>query len=53
LIVTTAKTRPTALGQPFSHWSIRKLADYLATKKGHKVRNMHVPGRSRSTSSVR
>ena len=34
LIVTTAKTRPTTLGQPFTHWSIRKLADYLATKKG-------------------
>jgi hypothetical protein len=38
LIVKTAKTRPTTLGRPFTHWSIRKLADYLATKKGRKVR---------------
>ena len=38
LIVTTATTRPSALGRPFTHWSIRKLADYLATKKGPKVR---------------
>ncbi|MGH3497867.1 MAG: IS630 family transposase [Nocardioidaceae bacterium] len=29
-IVETAKARPTKLGQPFSHWSIRKLAGYLA-----------------------
>jgi len=38
LIVTTAKTRPARLGQPFTHWSIRKLADYLATKRGRRVR---------------
>ena len=38
LIVKTATTRPTTLGRPFTHWSIRKLADYLATKKGRKVR---------------
>ena len=38
LIVETAKTRPTALGCPFTHWSIRKLSDYLAAKKGPKVR---------------
>jgi transposase len=38
LIVETAKTRPTTLGRPFTHWSIRKLVDYLATKKGRKVR---------------
>jgi DDE superfamily endonuclease/Homeodomain-like domain len=38
LIVKTAKTRSTKLGRPFTHWSIRKLADYLATKKGRKVR---------------
>ena len=37
LIVTTAKSRPVTLGQPFTHWSIRKLADYLAAKKGPKV----------------
>jgi hypothetical protein len=29
-LVSTANTRPTALGQPFARWSIRKLADYLA-----------------------
>ena len=38
LIVKTAKTRPTTLGQPFTHRSVRKLADYLATsEKGRKV----------------
>ena len=29
-VVSTANTRPTALGQPFTCWSIRKLTDYLA-----------------------
>jgi transposase len=29
-IVATARTRPVKLGRPFTHWSIRKLADYLA-----------------------
>jgi len=33
LIITTAKQRPTSLGMPFSRWSIRKLAQYLATTK--------------------
>jgi transposase len=28
-IVATASTRPTKLGRPFTHWSVRKLADYL------------------------
>jgi transposase len=28
-IVTTATTRPGALGVPFTHWSVRKLAAYL------------------------
>jgi transposase len=37
LIVKTATKRPRSLGQPFSRWSIRKLAHYLATKKGHRV----------------
>ena len=37
-IVETAKTRPEKLGRPFTHWSIRKLADYLGTKKGREVR---------------
>ena len=36
LIVKVAKKRPRSLGQPFSRWSIRKLARYLATKKRHK-----------------
>jgi transposase len=29
-IVATATTRPAKLGRPFTHWSIRKLAGYLA-----------------------
>ncbi len=29
-IVQMARTRPERLGRPFTHWSIRKLADYLA-----------------------
>jgi transposase len=33
-IVTTATTRPEALGQPFTRWSVRKLADYLAHNHG-------------------
>jgi len=37
LIVKTARTRPTKLRRPFSHWSVRKLADYLAAKRGRKV----------------
>jgi len=37
LIVKTAKKRPRSLGQPFTRWSIRKLRDYLATKKNRKV----------------
>ncbi len=37
-IVETAKTRPTKLGLPFTHWSVRKLADYLGSQKGPKVR---------------
>lgn len=28
-VVQTATTRPTTLGQPFTHWSIRKLAAYV------------------------
>ncbi len=37
LIVKTAKTRPARLRQPFTHWSLRKLADYLGSKKGRKL----------------
>ena len=29
VIVTAARTRPEKLGQPFTRWSLRKLADYL------------------------
>jgi transposase len=36
-IITTAKKRPTSLGMPFSKWSIRKLAQYLATKSGGQI----------------
>jgi transposase len=36
-IITTATKRPTALGMPFSKWSIRKLAQYLATTKGGRI----------------
>ncbi len=35
LIVATATTRPGKLGLPFTHWSIRKLAAYLASRYGH------------------
>jgi transposase len=38
VIVETAKTRPQKLGMAFTHWSIRKLADYLGSNKGPKVR---------------
>jgi transposase len=30
VIVAAARTRPEKLGQPFTHWSLRKLASYLA-----------------------
>jgi transposase len=33
-IVATANTRPEALGQPFTRWSVRKLAAYLAFNRG-------------------
>jgi transposase len=29
-VVATARTRPRKLGRPFTHWSVRKLAAYLA-----------------------
>lgn len=29
-IVEVAQTRPRTLGMPFTHWSLRKLADYLS-----------------------
>src|SRR5437868_2272619 len=30
VVVAAATTRPEKLGQPFTHWSVRKLAAYLA-----------------------
>ena len=37
-IVETAKTRPEKLGQPFTRWSIRKLARYLGANEDRLVR---------------
>lgn len=37
-IVQTATTRPTTLGRPFTRWSIRKLAQHLATATDRPVR---------------
>jgi transposase len=36
-IVATATTRPKTLGRPFTQWSVRKLADYLATNPLRRV----------------
>jgi transposase len=38
-IIATAKTRPHTLGRPFTHWSTRKLAAYLADNP---VRIVHI-----------
>ncbi|MFJ1756391.1 IS630 family transposase [Kitasatospora sp. NPDC088134] len=37
-VAQTATTRPTALGQPFTRWSIRKLAAYLRRVHGRVIR---------------
>ncbi len=37
-VVQTATTRPTRLGQPFTRWSIRKLAAYLRRVHGRMIR---------------
>jgi transposase len=37
-IVQAATTRPAKLGRPFTHWSIRKLADYLADNPIRRVK---------------
>jgi transposase len=37
VIVTTATTRPEKLGLPFTGWSVRKLAGYLASRPGRPV----------------
>jgi len=42
-IIATATARPKKLGRPFTHWSVRKLADYLGTNP---TRRVHV-GRER------
>jgi hypothetical protein len=34
-IVKTATTRPEKLGQPFTRWSVRKLAGYLSEDTAH------------------
>ncbi len=36
-IVATATARPSTLGRPFTRWSLRKLADYLANHAEHRV----------------
>ena len=36
-IVQAATTRPKAVGRPFTHWSIRKLVDYLVHNRVHPV----------------
>jgi transposase len=36
--IETATTRPARLGRPFTHWSIPKLADFLATGAARRVR---------------
>ena len=37
VIVAAATTRSEKLGQPFTRWSLRKLADYLACRPGEPV----------------
>lgn len=37
-IVETAKARPESLGRPFTHWSVRKLAGYLADNPTRVIR---------------
>ncbi|WKX74053.1 IS630 family transposase [Streptomyces sp. XD-27] len=37
-VIQTATTRPTKLGQPFTRWSIRKLAAYLRRVHGRVIR---------------
>ena len=37
-VVQTATTRPTKLGQPFTRWSLRKLAAYLRKVHGRVIR---------------
>jgi transposase len=36
-IVKTAKDRPSKVGRPFTHWSVRKLREFLANNSTHRV----------------
>jgi transposase len=36
-VISTARTRPETLGQPFTRWSLRKLAHYLIHNRGRQV----------------
>ena len=44
VIVAAARTRPEKLGQPFTHWSLRKLAGYLAPISTQPIRPWRQPG---------
>jgi hypothetical protein len=37
IVATARAVRPKKLGRPFTNWSIRKLADYLATNPVRRV----------------
>ncbi|HEY2765238.1 MAG TPA: IS630 family transposase [Pseudonocardiaceae bacterium] len=37
VIIETTRARPKKLGCPFTHWSLRKLADYLSTNPHRRV----------------
>jgi transposase len=59
-IVQTATTRPERLGRPFTHWSTRKLAGYLADNPvrvvavvGSGCGNCYATTRSRSSGPAR
>ena len=45
-VVETAKARPESLGQPFTHWSLRKLARYLADNPTRRVVVGHQAGQA-------
>jgi hypothetical protein len=47
-LVATATTRPGRLGQPFTHWSVRKLVGYLADNP-HRIVQI---GRERAPSTA-
>jgi transposase len=37
-VTATAKARPETLGRPFTHWSLRKLVDYLGDNPARRVK---------------